>query len=98
MCGPIYMHFIAGICRQAESDEIRPVRDQCESACEDQGKSDQLIGFIRGGQYLREHLNFTVCTHSMDLAHYCCYYLHFNKLLERRFLSWLSLCSPEVTQ
>ena len=42
---------------QAYSDEQRvarshPIGDQCESACEDQGKLDQLELFIHGGQYL----------------------------------------------
>ena len=42
MCGPIYVCLITGFCRRAESGEIPPIGDQCESAFEDQGKSDQL--------------------------------------------------------
>ena len=78
--GPVYVCLITGICRQAESGEILPVGDQCESACEDQGKSDQLELFIRGRQYLRETFEFHGVTHSIDFIHYCCYYLHFNKM------------------
>ena len=80
MCSPIYVCLITGICRQAESGEIPPIGDQCESACEDQGKSDQLESFIRGGQYLRETFEFCGVTHSIDFIHYCCYYLCFNKM------------------
>ena len=58
MCSPIYMCLITGVCRRAESGEISPVGDQCESACEDQGKSDELESFIRGRQYLRETFKF----------------------------------------
>ena len=58
LCGPVYVCLITGLCRRAESGEIPPVGDQCESAFEDQGKSDQLESFIRGRQYLREAFEF----------------------------------------
>ena len=58
MCSPVYVCLITGVSRLAESGKILPIGDQCESACEDQGKSDQLESFIHRRQYLRETFKF----------------------------------------
>ena len=57
MCSPAYVSH----CRHADEQRVARSRlfgDQCESACEDQGKSDQLEAVICGGEYLRETFEF----------------------------------------
>ena len=69
MCSPVCVCLITGSGRRAESGEIPPVGDQCESAFEDQGKSTQLKSVIRGRCYLREEFEFPRVTPLTNFIH-----------------------------
>ena len=75
LCGSVCVCLITGSGRRAESGEIPPVRDWCESAFEDQGKSTQLKSVIRGRCYLREEFEFPGVTPLLDFIHVLCYLL-----------------------
>ena len=75
MCSPICICLITG--RRAESGEITPIRDQCESAFGDQGKSTQLKSVIRGRCHLREEFEFPGVTPLVDFIHVLCYFVMF---------------------
>ena len=60
-----------------QSGEIPPIRDQCESASGDQGKSTQLKSVIHGRCYLREEFEFPGVTPLVDFIHVLCYFVMF---------------------
>ena len=73
LCGSVCVCLISG--RRAESGEIPPVGDRCESAFEDQGKSTQLKSVINGRCYLRGEFEFPRVTPLVDFIHVLCYLL-----------------------
>ena len=77
MCGPICVCLITGSGRGAESGEILPIGDWCESAFEDQVKSTQLKSVMRGRCYLREEFEFPGVTILVDFMHVLCYFVTF---------------------
>ena len=88
LCGPVCVCFITGLGRRAESGEIPPIRDWCESAFGDHGKSTQLKSVIHGRCYLREEFEFPRVTPLLDFIHFTMLLVMFlcNKIVQ---LHWM---------
>ena len=85
--------------------KILPIRDWCDSAFGDHGKSTQLKSVIRGRCYLREKFEFPGVTHLLDFIHFTymffcvtCYLINCLTSGKEDLFGVIILCVYEVTQ